>query len=333
MLIYVFDSHGYRPAKRGWKHDMNPDDQEVEGYSLPATDMPTGIRIGVRPAESVIPAFNIPYLPMMEPVIAALRQTDSFGLIAVARLEWIKFEARSMRAVFEEYQRVKDERFTRLHLDHIPVIDEDNLRVDFEAEIREAIELGYESVMVDGSRLSLEENIRATRRITAIAHAAGIPVEGELGAVFGHEAGPLPPYEELFATGKGFTSPEEAKRFVAETEVDWLSVAFGNVHGPLMHHCQKVEARLDLAHLQRIYEATRIPLVLHGGSGIKKEYVLGATHHGIAKINIGTVIRLAYQQTLPISLAAAQQAVHDATLLILRELGLQGSRRLVYLGA
>jgi fructose/tagatose bisphosphate aldolase len=158
-------------------------------------------------------------------------------------------------------------------------------------------------------------------------------VEGELGAVFGHEAGPLPPYEELFATRKGFTSPEEAKRFVAETEVDWLSVAVGSVHGRLMDQCQKVEARLDLAHLQRIHEATRIPLVLHGGSGIKREYILGATRHGIAKINIGTAIRRVYQEALPVSVAAAQQAVHDATLLILRELGLQGSRRLVYLNA
>lgn len=314
-------------------HEMNPGDQEVEDDSLPATDMPAGIRVGVRTAETVIPAFNIPYLPMMEPVIAALHDTDSFGLIAVARLEWVKFEARSMRAVFEEYQRVKDERFTRLHLDHIPVIDEDNLRVDFEAEIREAIELGYESVMVDGSRLSLQENIRATRKITDIAHATGVPVEGELGAVFGHETGPLPPYEELFATGKGFTSPEEAKRFVAETGVDWLSVAVGNVHGPLMRHCQKVEAMLDLSHLQRIYETTRVPLVLHGGSGIKKEYILGAMRHGITKINIGTAIRRVYQEALPISQAAAQKAVHDATVLILRELGLQGSRKLVHLDA
>jgi ketose-bisphosphate aldolase len=310
---------------------MNPVEQEVEGRLLSASSKTTGIRVGARPAETVIPAFNIPYLPMMEPVVAALRETDSFGMIAVARLEWVKFEARSLRAVFEEYQRVKDERHTRLHLDHVPVIDEDDLRVDFEAEIREAINLGYQSVMVDGSRLPLEENIQATRKITAIAHAAGIPVEGELGAVLGHEAGPPPAYEELFATGKGFTSVEEAKRFVAETEVDWLSVAVGSVHGSLMRHCQKVEARLNLDHLQRIHEATNIPLVLHGGSGIKKEYILGAARRGIAKINIGTVIRHAYQEALPISLAAAQQAVHDTTVLILtQELGLQGSRRLVY---
>jgi len=310
---------------------MNPGNREVAEHSLSTSSITTGIQVGVRPAETVIPAFNIPYLPMMEPVVAALRETDCFGMIAVARLEWIKFEARSLRAVQQEYERVGDERYTWLHLDHIPAIDEDNLRVDFEAEIREAIGLGYQSVMVDGSRLPLEENIQATRKITAIAHAAGIPVEAELGAVLGHEAGPLPPYEELFATGQGFTSPEEAKRFVAETEVDWLSVAVGSVHGALMGRCQKVEARLDLAHLQRIHEATRIPLVLHGGSGIKKEYILEATRRGIAKINIGTVIRQAYQAALPISVVSAQQAVHNTTVSILRELRLQGSRKLVHL--
>ncbi len=293
---------------------------------------PAGIRIGSRPAETLIPAFNIPYLPMMEPVVAALRDSDSFGFIAVARLEWIKFEAGSMRAIFAEYQRVKDERHSRLHLDHIPVIDEDDQRVDFEAEIRAAIAMGYPSVMVDGSRLSLEENIEATRKITQIAHAAGVAVEGELGAVFGHEAGPLPPYEELFRTGKGFTSPQDAKQFVAETGVDWLSVAIGSVHGQLMSQCKKVEARLDLEHLQRIYEAIRIPLVLHGGSGIKKEYILGAARRGIAKINIGTVIRRVYQDTVSHSLAGAQRAVYDTTVQILTgELELQGSRRLVHL--
>lgn len=300
-------------------------------HSPAASGITTGIQIGVRPAETVIPAFNIPYLPMMEPVVAALRETDCFGMIAVARLEWIKFEARSLRAVQAEYQRVGDERYTRLHLDHVPVLDEDNLRVDFEADIREAIELGYQSVMVDGSRLPLEENIQATRRITAIAHAAGIPVEAELGAVLGHEAGPLPPYEELFATGQGFTSPEEAKRFVAETEVDWLSVAVGSVHGALMSRRPKVEARLDLEHLQRIFEATRIPLVLHGGSGIKTEYILEAMRRGIAKINIGTAIRQVYQAALPNSVVSAQKAVHNSTVSILRELGLQGSRKLVHL--
>jgi len=270
---------------------------------------------------------------MMEPVVAALRDTDNFGLIAVARLEWIKFEARSPRAICEEYQRVKDERFTRLHLDHVPVIDEDDLRVDFEAVIREAIQLGYQSVMVDGSRLSLEENIEATRKIVQLALASHVPVEGELGAVLGHEAGPLPPYEELFASGKGFTAPEDARRFVAETGVDWLSVSIGNIHGAIsgvMRHNKKPEARLNLEHLEKIHRTVRIPLVLHGGSGIGKRYIHEGIRRGIAKINIGTAIRQPYEAAVKNSPAAARQAVYDATRKVLTEdLELHGTRRLV----
>jgi len=284
-------------------------------------------RLGVQMATPVVvPAFNIPYLPMMEPVVAALRATRVFGLIAVARLEWIKFEAHSLKAVRDEYQRVKDERFTRLHLDHVPVIDEDNLVVDYEQVIGEAIGLGYGSVMVDGSRLSLADNIEATRRITEMAHAAGVPVEGELGAVMGHEAGPLPPYEDLFASGKGFTSPEDARRFVAETGVDWLSVAVGNVHGAIAESVRsgkKVEARLNLERLQEIYEAAQVPLVLHGGTGIRREYIREAFRRGIAKINIATAIRQPYEASLGKGMAAAQQAVFDATVEVLgTELGL-----------
>jgi ketose-bisphosphate aldolase len=309
---------------------LNRSDRNDGLQSVATNGRAAGICIGARPAEAVIPAFNIPYVPMMEPVVAALRHTDSFGMIAVARLEWIKFEAHSMRAIRDEYERVKDERYTRLHLDHVPVVDEDGQEVDFEAEIREAIRLGYQSVMVDGSRLSLDENIWATRRIIAIAHAAGVPVEGELGAVFGHEAGPPPRYEELFSSRQRFTSPEEARRFVAETGVDWLSIAIGSIHGPLMRRSEKAPARLDLEHLQRIYEAVHTPLVLHGGSGIEKKYILGATRLGIAKINIGTAIRRAYQDALSVSEAAAQQAVFDTTVSILTDgLELKGSRRLV----
>ena len=155
-----------------------------------------------RRAGTVIPAFNIPFLPMMQAVVEALHDTECFGLIAVARPEWMKFKARSVRAIYEEYQRVKDERFTRLHLDHVPVIDEDNLSVDYEAVIQEAIQLGYQSVMLDGSRLSLPENIQATKKIVRLAHDAGIALEGELGAVFGHEAGPLPLMRNSSPAGK-----------------------------------------------------------------------------------------------------------------------------------
>ena len=281
-----------------------------------------GIIKSARQLGTVVPAFNIPYLPMLEPTVQALRDTGCFGLIMVARLEWVKFSARSLEAVAEEYWRVGDRQFTRLHLDHVPVIDEDQLRVDYVGDITRALAAGYESVMVDGSRLSMAENIAATRQIVELAHARGVAVEGELGAVLGHEAGPLPSYEELFASGKGFTDPEEAVRFVQATGVDWLSVAVGSVHGAISavtRHEKKVAARINIQQLEKIRVATGIPLVLHGGTGIRKECVLEAVRHGIAKINIATATRQPYERRVSASVVQAQQAVYEAAVQVIRE--------------
>jgi ketose-bisphosphate aldolase len=248
-----------------------------------------------------LPAFNIAHLPMVEPVIRAVRDRRSFALVEVSRIDYLKFGARSAAAVAEEFRRHDDPAHVRLHLDHVPVIDEDGVRVDWRACIAEALALGYASVMLDGSRLPLEENIAAAREAAAMAHAAGSACEAELGAVLGHEAGPLPPYEELFASGRGFTKVDEAVRFVRETGVDWLSVAVGSVHGAVseaLKDAKKVEARLSLEHLARLAEATGIPLVLHGGSGVRRADVLAAMKKGIAKVNVGTEIRQAYEQGL-----------------------------------
>lgn len=279
-----------------------------------------------------IPAFNVPYLPMIEPVIRAVVDQDSFALIEVARLEWTKFEAGGPEAVAREFERWQDLDHVRLHLDHIPVIDEDGLRVDYLTIIKEAIDLGYHSVMVDGSRLSLEQNIDATRRVAELAHEAGIPCEGELGAVLGHEEGPLPPYDELFASGRGFTRVDEAQRFVKETDCDWLSVAIGNVHGAISAEYKdkkKIAARLDLEHLDALAEATSIPLVLHGGSGIPQDLVLASFKRGISKINIGTAIRQAYESALEETgeVSAARDAVYARTSWLIGEyFGLDGTQ-------
>jgi len=271
---------------------------------------------------TVIPAFNIPHLPMMQPVIRALADTRTFGLITVARLEWIKFQARSLEAVCRLYQELKDEGVARLHLDHVPVVDEDGLEVDYEKVIGEALELGYQSVMVDGSRLPLEDNIRCTRRVVAMAHAVNVPVEAELGAVLGHEEGPLPPYEELFRTGRGFTDPEEARRFVEETGADWLSVAAGNIHGAVSKAARdkkKVAARLNIDRVRLLNDTVKRPLVLHGGSGIQKPYLMEAFANGVAKLNVGTLTRQVYERESRKSERAAQDAVYATVVELVRE--------------
>jgi fructose-bisphosphate aldolase class II len=276
-----------------------------------------------------VPAWNICHLPMMAPVVDALRDTETFGLIQVARPDWTKFGAESLEAVADDYHRLEDERFTRLHLDHVPAIDEDGETVDYLPLLARAVKAGYQSLMFDGSRLSLDDNIRATSEAADLAREADVPLEAELGAVLGHESGPLPPYEEIFRTGQGFTDPDQAARFVAESRADWLSVAIGNIHGAISRatrDAKKVEARLDLDHLDRIRAATGVPLVLHGGSGIRKLYIQRAFRHGIAKINVATAIRQPFEAARAESEAAAHRAVYDATVAVITdELGLAGS--------
>lgn len=267
----------------------------------------------------VVPAFNVPYLPMMAAVSQSLAELDAFGLIEVARLEILKFEARGVAEVAAEYRRAADPRVCCLHLDHIPAIDEDGCAVDWEPWIREGISTGYDSVMIDGSRLPFEENVDVTARVVHMAHAEVIPVEGELGSVLGHESGPLPPHEELLARKVGFTDPDMAREFVDRTGVDWLSVAVGSIHGPIAGAAKnrtKLRARLDIDHLKRIREAAGVPLVLHGGSGIEQTYIDRAVSNGAAKINIGMDIRQPYEQALAAggSSEQAQSAVRDAVI-------------------
>lgn len=285
---------------------------------------------------SIIAAFNIPYLPMVRPVVDAIRDEDAVAMIQVARLEWEKFESGSPEAVAEEYMRWKDERYTLLHLDHVPAIDEDGLVVDALPILERALKIGYQSIMIDASRLPLSQNIEITRAAAELARRYGAAVEAELGAVAGHESGGIGmTYEALFTSRKGFTEPAEAARFAAESGCDWLSVAVGSFHGSVaadinVRAQKKPEARLDIAHIERISEATRdMPLVLHGGSGIRQSYILDAMRAGIAKINVATDIRQPYEAALREggTLEHAQRQVYEKTRWVLRDfLRVSGNR-------
>ncbi|MCF0145902.1 MAG: class II fructose-bisphosphate aldolase [Eubacterium sp.] len=248
-----------------------------------------------------IPAFNCPYVEMVKPIAEAIKDENSVALIEVARVEWEKFYSQSPERIAEEFHKYKSEGHTFLHLDHIPVIDEDYKEVDYMDLISRAIKAGFQSVMIDGSRLSLDENIRTTAEAAAMAHEADIPIEAELGAVMGHENKEMPPYEEIFASHMGFTKLDEAEKFVKESSCNWLSVAVGNIHGAVadaVRDQKKPEARIDVDHVADLYKVCGIPLVLHGGSGIRHESVLEAIKAGITKINVGTEVRQCYEQAL-----------------------------------
>lgn len=281
-----------------------------------------------------VPAFNVPHLPMIQPVVQAVIDQDAFTLVEVARIEWIKFDCIGPAEVLAEYQKWQNPAHVRLHLDHVPVIDEEGGPVDYLALIHQAVDLGYDSVMIDGSKLELEENIAATRQAVEIAHQAGIPCEAELGAVL-RQGVSMPSYEELYRSGLGFTKVGEAQRFVQETSCDWLSVAVGSFHGAVstaLKDLKKAEAHLNLELLDELRQVTDIPLVLHGGSGVNPADVLAAVKRGITKINVGAEVRQAYDSALEQTgrVVAAQTAVYEKVSQLLRDTyHLTGTRKQV----
>ena len=269
---------------------------------------------------TIVPAFNIPYLPMAKPVAQAIIDEKTVAMLQVARLEWEKFEAQSLEAVAEEYFKYYDPKYTLLHLDHL----------------ERAVKAGYQSVMVDGSRLPLAENIAVTKEVAAFAHAHDIACEAELGSVMGHEgAGANMDYEEIFRTKKGFTDLGEAKQFAEETKCDWLSVAVGSIHGAIaegVRNQKKPEARLDIQHIADLSKVTNIPLVLHGGSGINNQCILDGIANGIAKINVGTEIRQTYERTLGETndVEKARAAVYTRTCEIIRSFRIEGNQEKLF---
>lgn len=145
-----------------------------------------------------------------------------------------------------------------------------------EEKIREALEIGFSSVMYDGSHYPLEKNIAETKKMAAIAREYGATVEAEIGQVGGSEDGSVD-LEVLI------TSTEEAVRFAEETGIDALAIAIGNAHG-----VYKGEPNLRIDRLEEINSKVEIPLVLHGGSGISETDFRTCIHHGIRKINVAT---------------------------------------------
>ncbi|OHB81115.1 MAG: ketose-bisphosphate aldolase [Planctomycetes bacterium RBG_16_64_12] len=164
-----------------------------------------------------------------------------------------------------------------LHLDHAD-------RLDW---IQNAVDLGFTSVMIDGSKLPFEENVRLTRAAVDIAHPRGVSVEGELGHVGGMDLDATQCAENVL------TEPDEVARFVEETGVDALAVSIGTSHG-----VYRSLPTLNIDRLKELHEASPVPLVMHGGSGTPPEQIQDAVRHGISKLNIYADCRLALARGL-----------------------------------
>lgn len=150
---------------------------------------------------------------------------------------------------------------------------------------KRAIDAGFTSVMIDGSKYSIEENIKETRQVVQYAHARGVTVEAELGLIGGEEDG--------VANRLAFTNLKDCEYFLEQVDIDSLAPALGSVHG-----LYKGEPKLDYETMEEINNNIKVPLVLHGGSGIDNEKIKKAIDCGISKININTELQIAWSNAV-----------------------------------
>lgn len=222
-----------------------------------------------------VPAFNIENMEMIYEVIDTAVEMNS-PIILQTTPSTVKYAGVNMlRAMV--YEAAKDCKVpVALHLDHGD---------SFELAVR-ALRAGYTSLMIDGSKLSFDENIAVSKKVADIGRAAGIPVEAELGKVGGKE-------DELEVSDKSesYTDPDQAKEFVLRTGVDSLAVAIGTAHG-----FYKGKPKLDFERLAKISEVVDVLLVLHGASGVPENDVKKAVELGISKVNFATELRAALTQ-------------------------------------
>ena len=154
------------------------------------------------------------------------------------------------------------------------------------------LKAGYTSIMIDGSKLSFEENIALSAAVTAEADKLGIPVEAELGKVGGKE-------DTTESAGDEYTDPAKAAEFAERTGISSLAVAIGTAHGVYTR-----KPVLDVERLKLIRAEVDVPLVLHGASGLTTEQVQSCIAEGICKVNFATELRIAYTEAVKEALEA-----------------------------
>ena len=218
-------------------------------------------------------AFNCNNMEIIQAIVAAAEAENapaiiqaSQGAIKYAGLQYIV----ALVKVAAQNTKVP----IALHLDH---------GTDFE-QVIQCIVYGFTSVMIDGSKHPLQENIAVTKKVVEIARAVGISTEAELGKIGGTEDN-----VSVLTKDAMMTDPNEAKIFVEQTGVDSLAVAIGTAHGQY-----KFEPELDFDRLKKIRSLVNVPIVLHGSSGVADKDITKAISLGVSKINIDTNIREAF---------------------------------------
>ena len=235
-------------------------------------------------------AFNVENMEMMQAVIAAA-EAERLPVILQTTPSTLKYASTAVYAAMAEALAAKATVPVAMHLDHGSSF----------ALCRQGALDGYTSLMIDGSKLPLEENIALAKQVVELAAAQPYApsVEAELGRLGGKEDDlEVKEGEDLC------TDPEEAVRFVAESGIDSLAVAIGTAHG-----FYKGTPKLELDRLAQLRDAVSVPLVLHGSSGVPDEDVRRAITLGVCKVNFATELRVAYTEAVRACLA--DEGVYD----------------------
>jgi fructose-bisphosphate aldolase, class II len=169
-----------------------------------------------------------------------------------------------------------------LHMDHGRDIE----------QLKNGIELGYSSVMIDHSNLSYEENVRDTKLMVEFAALEGAWVQGEIGKIRGTED-----WVSVDDSEALLTEPQEAEDYFKATGVNTLAASVGTVHGPIKL-VGNVKPKVDIARIADIYSRVKVPIVLHGASGVPADVLAQAIEAGVQIINIDSELRLAFTTEL-----------------------------------
>lgn len=222
-----------------------------------------------------IGAFNAENMEMVKAIIAAAEELKAPVMIQTTS-STLKYATPEMFASMVRAEAKNASVPVCIHLDH---------GSSFELAVSCMIS-GYNSVMIDGSKLPFEENIAISKKVADIARANNIPVEAELGTVGGKE-------DDVVAEGNAYTDPAQAKEFAERTGITSLAVGIGTAHG-----FYKNTPVLDVERLSEIAAVVDIPLVLHGASGLSDEQIRECVKRGICKVNFATELRNAYSRAV-----------------------------------
>lgn len=239
-------------------------------------------------------AFNLNNMEILQAVIAAAEEERS-PVILQASQGGLKYAGIDYIVAMARVAAEKASVPVALNLDH---------GTSFE-QAMQCIRKGFSAVMIDGSRLPLEDNITLVKRVVDVAHAVGVSVEAELGKIGGTEDDIVVSEREAM-----MTEPEEAAEFIEAAQPDLLAVAIGTAHG-----VYKGKPKLDFERLMEIKARVDIPLVLHGASGVPDQAIRKACQIGISKINIDTELRVAFSGAVQRTLKASPDEIDPRKIL------------------